>query len=70
MCAKYLRRHPSEVALPPNAFVELMALEELLSPNICPRCQQKWRVDQLEKHCEVCGCKYQDPDIERQIANQ
>jgi len=54
----------------PYAFVELLAMDELLQPNICPKCELEQLKMQRKKCCDFCGQEYIDKIIERSLESR
>jgi len=55
------------VCLPPAAYADLMALDELAEPHICPTCYEEWLQENLHKTCDRCGETYADPVVKAQL---
>ena len=64
-----LGRHPAEVRLSPRQIAELAALRALRNPDICPHCMRLALMAHLERTCDQCGSKYEDPDTKTALSN-
>lgn len=60
VCVELLHRHPLEVNLPPHAILELVALREMRSPDVCDSCRREYMIDGLMRTCRNCGSHYED----------
>jgi len=48
--------------LPPWAWAELAALQEMEHTDLCKSCRREILMATLERHCERCGKTFEDPE--------